>query len=299
MKKKLLLLLVLVLGFVVFIVARFFLLDFTQATGRVRIVSSPTAGVFIDDAPVGKTPYEAKLSVGKHKIKLIPEGNEDRKTISWEGEIDTYKNTLTYISRELGVSEVTSAGEVLTITKMEKKPEGDTGEVAVETQPTGAIIYLDNDEKGIAPLVLENVAAGDHEISLYLPGFFRRSQKINVEKGYRVSAVFHLALDQAHKTLEDELQERKAEASKEAALKKEAEEDEDAEEETTGSTVLILDTPTGFLNVRAEASTDGEILGQVSPDEEYEFTDQQEGWYFITVDETIEGWISADYAEEQ
>jgi uncharacterized protein YgiM (DUF1202 family) len=35
----------------------------------------------------------------------------------------------------------------------------------------------------------------------------------------------------------------------------------------------------------------------VNPGEIYEYTDEQNGWYFITLDSGEEGWVSADYVE--
>lgn len=299
MKRKLLLILGLVAAFILLIILRFFLFDHPGDTGRLKILSSPTAGVFIDNVPVGKTPFETRLAPGEHTIKLIPEG-EDSQTVSWEGTVTVYNNTLTFISRELGTSDLTSAGEVLTVTEMKNKPDGQIGQIEVITDPAGAIVFLDNDEKGIAPLVLQDVPSGEHELAVYLPGFFRRSQKVQVTTGYIVKANFKLALDKTHKTLEEELDAKAQEASEAAALAELTEDDSDAEntKEESSSTVTIQDTPTGFLNVRDEPSTSGTQIDQVSPGDEYEFTDTRNGWYKITLANGDEGWVSGDYVEE-
>jgi hypothetical protein len=303
MKKKLLVIIILVAVFLLFIFVRFFFLDKRSNFGKIKIVSSPAASVFINDVNVGKTPYEdASLEVGDYSLKLIPEG-KDKSTVPWDDKVQIHKNTLTYISRELGTSELTSAGEVLTVVPMENKPKGNAGEIYIDTEPTGAIIYLDNDEKGIASIVLQDVPPGDHELAVYLPGFFRRAQKIQVEKGYQVRAKFKLALDQSHKTLEEELLEKRKEASAEA---KKREEEKEASNEaetktstTTGTTVEVLDTPTGFLNVRSEPSVDGDIVTTVAPGDTYEYSDTQDGWYKITTDDGSVGWVSGDYVEEK
>lgn len=279
-------------------------MDRQNIMGKIKIVSSPAASVFINDVAVGKTPYEnATTQVGELRVKLIPEG-KDKNTVPWEDKIQINKNTLTYISRELGTSDLTSAGEVLTVVPMKEKVSGNNGEIYIETEPTGAIVYLDNDEKGIASIVLQDVPAGDHELAVYLPGFFRRAQKIQVEKGYQVRAKFKLALDQSHKTLEEELDEKRKEASEEAKKREEEKKaSEEAEIKTpsglTGKIVEILDTPTGFLNVRSEASVDGDIVTKVNPGETYEYSEVENGWYKITLDDGSIGWVSGDYVEEQ
>lgn len=298
MKKKLLIVIALVVLFVLFIFVRFFILDRQNANGKIKILSSPAATVFIDNVAVGKTPYEANnQKVGEYEIKLIPD-EKDKNTVTWQGKIPVYKNTLTYISRELGTSELTSAGEILTVVEMKEKPNGSTGEILIETEPAGAIVYLDNDEKGVAPIVLQDVPEGDHELAVYLPGFFRRAQKIRVEKGYQVKAQFKLALDQTHKSLQDALDAERKEASAEAKVKEEAKKDAAEEEETTGSLIEILDTEVGYLNVRSEPSVNGEQVTQVNPGEQYEYTEQRNGWYNIILDDGTEGWVSGDYVTE-
>ena len=213
MKRKVLFLLLLIVLFIGFIFVRFVLLQRENTAGRLRILSTPPATVFIDNVAVGKTPYEEKVKVGEPLVKLIPEG-ENSQVAPWQGKVNIYKNAMTYISRDLGAQEVTSAGEVLTITKMEKSSfANNAGEVYVESSPSNAIVYLDNDEKGVSPLLLQNVAKGDHEVSVFMPGFLRRTQKINVEAGYRVTVQFKLALDPTHKTLDQTLEEKREEAS--------------------------------------------------------------------------------------
>ncbi|CAN5196804.1 hypothetical protein BH09PAT2_BH09PAT2_08760 [soil metagenome] len=295
MKKKLYIILILLALFAVFIAIRFYIFPQKAATGRIRIISSPGAGVFIDNAAVGKTPHDATLKPGDYQIKLIPEG-ESTNTVAWEGKVTVYENALTFISRELGTSELTSAGEVLTITKMDSKANGDTGEIYIDTDPTGGIVYLDSDQKGIAPIKLSDVAIGDHEVSVYLPGFFRRSQKVHVDKGHTLNAKFKLALDKSHKTLEDELLDKQKAASEEAKKKEEANKTSETPAPSE-KTLTIKETPTGFLNVRAEPSVSGEVIDKVNPEDTFTYTDEKNGWYKIKLASGEEGWVSGDYVD--
>lgn len=300
MKNKLILVIVLVIGFLAFILIRFFIQDQQNAEGRLKIESSPAAGVFLNDVAVGKTPFiDANLKIGQYKVKLIPEG-KDTKTVSWEGTVVVYKNTMSYISRELGTSELTSAGEILTVVKMKESPNGPTGAVKIETEPPGAIVFLDNDEKGVSPLELIDIPSGDHELSAFLPGFFRRVSKIKVEKGFELQANYKLALDQSHKTLPEALekQKQKKQATEEAKPTSVAEEEASDEATiTAGSKVEILDNDLGYLNVRAEPSVSGDIVTKVNPGETYKYTKSENGWYYITLDDGSVGWVSGDYVE--
>ncbi len=282
MKNKLVFLLVLLLLFVGFIVVRFFILNNQNEFGKLKIVSSPSSSVFIDNVALGKTPYENKYKVGEYILKLIPEGSATE-TASWQGKIKVFRNALTYVNRELGSSDITSAGEVFTISKMEKPGKNSQyGEIYVETEPAGAIVYLNNEEKGIAPLVLADVIKGEHEISVFMPGFFRRTQKINVEGGYRINAVFKLAIDQ----------------SQEQVIKSTGEKEATAGATITKSNILIKDTPTGWLRVREEPTLNASESGKVNPGEKFPLLEEQEGWYKIKM-ATMEGWISSVYSEKQ
>ena len=97
---------------------------------------------------------------------------------------------------------------------------------------------------------------------------------------------------------------RTSRSSKKLKIKKKKEitEEESVEEDVTEvveeSLVEVLDTEVGYLNVRSEASVDGEILTTVNPVEQYEFTEQENGWYLILLEDGTEGWVSGDYLNE-
>lgn len=281
MKGKLSLLLILVLLFILFVAVRFFIFDKQNEYGKLKIISSPTASVFLNSTLIGKTPYEDKYKVGEYLLKLIPETTATD-TASWNGKINIYKNSLTYVNRELGSSDIASAGEIFTTAKMTKKSQNaGSGEVYVETEPQGAIITLDNDEKGVAPVIMENVLRGDHELSIFMPGFFRRTQKVNVDPGYRVNAAFKLAIDQ-NSSIAKVTEDKQATSSA----------------KTTKTKITIKDTPTGWLRVREEPSLNASESGKVNPGESFDLIDEQDGWYKIKIDGK-EGWISSQYSTKQ
>ncbi len=293
MRGKLILLTVLVILFGIFILIRFFILDQRNLYGQLKILSSPTASVFINNTAVGRTPFESKYKVGEFILKLIPEGTATD-AASWTGKIKVYKNALTYVNWELGVSDITSAGEIFTTTKMEKPPKNPGyGEIYVETEPEGAIVTLDNDEKGVSALLMENVLRGEHELSVFMPGFFRRTQKINVDPGFRVNAYFKLAIDESQKM-----------ATPTPAVGKEATPSAQAGKKY----VVIKDTPQGWLRVRMDASIESSEAAKVKPGQKYEFLDEKAGWYKIKFNgdkeglvsgSFDEGWVSSQYAAKE
>jgi len=281
MKSKLSLLLILIILFVGFVAVRFFIFDKQNEYGKLKIISSPTASVFLNSTLIGKTPYEDKYKVGEYLLKLIPE-TMATDTASWNGKINIYKNSLTYVNRELGSSDIASAGEIFTTVKMTKKPQNaGSGEVYVETEPQGAIITLDSDEKGVAPAIMENVLRGEHELSVFMPGFFRRTQKVNVDSGYRVNAAFKLAIDQSS-PLAKVTEDKQATSSAKTAKTK----------------ITIKDTPTGWLRVREEPTLNASESGKVNPGETFDLLDEQDGWYKINFDGK-DGWISSQYSMKE
>lgn len=292
MKNKLALLSILVVAFVIFVVIRFFLFDKQNEYGKLKVISSPTASVFINNSIVGKTPFEDKYKTGEYLIKLIPE-TTSTDTASWNGKINVYKNSLTYVNRELGSSDISSAGEIFTTRKMDKRPKKpDYGEIYVETEPQGAIITLDNTERGVAPIVVEDISSGEHELSIFMPSFFRRTQKVNVDPGFRVNASFKLAIDQSQKMVSEE--EEKKEATGSAAAKK--------------ASVKIKNNEQGWLRVREDASINASEAAKVKVGESYEFLEEKNGWYKIKyngnkdglVEGTFEeGWVSGEYSTKE
>lgn len=286
MKKKLGVFLFLLILFIGFLAIRFFVMDKQNSNGQLKVLVSPSASVFMDNVAVGKTPFEDKFKVGEYLLKLIPEGNATD-TASWQSKIKIYKNTRTYVNMELGSSDISTSGEVFTSVKMITQVKAGYGEVMVETEPQGAIVYLDNDEKGVAPVKLENVLKGDHEISVFMPGFFRRTQKINVDPGYQVNAKFKLAIDQSQTP---KIEEKKT-ATEEASLK------ESNVDIKTRKQATIKETPTGWLRVREEPNAEASESAKVNPGDKFDILGEEAGWIKIEYEKNKTGWISGQYVD--
>ena len=89
-----------------------------------------------------------------------------------------------------------------------------------------------------------------------MPGFFRRTQKVNIDTGYRVNASFKLSIDQSQKK---------------PTPKPENKESTPSAQTTSVSFVVIKDTPQVWLRVREDASIDASESAKVKPGERYEF----------------------------
>ena len=283
--KKIYLFLILVVLFVVFLLFKSFSLSVSNQFGVLKVVSSPKASVFLNNVNIGRTPYEDKLKVGEYLIKLIPEG-EATQAASWQGKISIYKNTKTYVNWELGSSDYTSAGEILsTFPAKGRTHKKNSGVIQIETDPQGAIVYLDNEEKGVSPLILENVLIGDHEISVYLPGFFRRTQKINLDEGYQVEAKFKLAIDQTSEFYKKQQEEKNKEGSISAAIKKDY--------------LIVKENELGFLRVREKPTIYSSEAARLKPGDKFEILEENQGWYKIEYEKGKTGWVSSLYVEKK
>lgn len=288
MKKKIGVLLLLLLGFFLFVAIRFFLLDTQNTFGELKIMSSPNATVFINNVAIGKVPYDDKYKAGEYLLKLIPEENATQ-TASWQRKITVRKKSLTTVSIELGSNDISTAGDVFDVVKTNTSFGSDKGEVSVETEPTGAIVYLDNDEKGVAPAILSNISKGDHELSVLMPGFFRRTKKIVVIPGYRVNAYMKLSVDPVQSpsfkivdTIKD--------ATPSSSI---------TPTSSGGQTIIVKGTPEGTLNVREDATITASKSATVNEDDKFTVIEEKNGWYKIEYISGKQGWVSGEYTRKQ
>ena len=243
-----------------------------------KIVSVPVASVFLNDKLLGKTPYEDRVVPGEYILKLIPEDTTTQ-SASWQGKVQLSPALLTYIKRELGTSELTSSGEILSL----EKNSSNEAQVAVFSTPDAASILFDGQEKGATPFVVRNVLPGEHDVAVNSPGFIGRTVRVQALAGYTVSVNFQLALLQT-----DESKPNTSSVFPTGAKT----------EGVKTPRVKIKDTPTGFLRVRISPSTNATETAQVKPGETYTFLEEKEGWFKISYESGKEGWVSSRYAEK-
>jgi hypothetical protein len=107
------------------------------------IVQSNPAGVevFVDGQSRGMTPSRLSLQAGSHILEL--RGNGVPRVIPFElqagGQVDKY---------------------------LEFRDTPLTGELVVHSQPAGAKVLIDGTLKGVAPITVQGLAPGDHEVML-------------------------------------------------------------------------------------------------------------------------------------
>lgn len=284
LKKIILIIIIIALGVGLFFGIRYFLSrQKQQGKAGLQVKSEPVASVFLDSRFLGRTPFEDRIEPGEYTLKLIPESTATT-AASWQGKVVLQANILTFVNRELGTSDLASSGEVISLERLSGK---DT-EISVVTIPDGALVKIDGQDKGTAPLLLRNIEPGEHEVAVSSPGFLSKSIKVKTTAGFKLTVTIQLGVSGQGEV---------------SGVSETAKEGESKTTETKESPTLqkpyveILDTPTGWLRVRTEPSTAASEAGKVNPKEKYPLLEEKSGWYKIKLDGT-QGWIKGSYAKK-
>jgi len=233
----------------------------TNKPAALQVSSVPEASVFLDGVHLGKTPYYSdQLKSGSHTVKITAS------QASYIQKIDLGAETLTVVNRELNDNFMAQSGETLWLEK------GQNG-VFITSNPQAAEVVVDGKLKGKTPLLIEDLAFGEHKVAVSQAGFNQREFSIKTSAKYRLMADVTLA----------------SQLAKDIKI---------ASDETQKSQKLeVLKTPQGYLKVRKEPSLDAEEVGRVSTGDQFEIIQQTQDWIKISFEGKL-GWISAAYTKK-
>lgn len=259
--------------------------------GILKVVSTPTASVFLDNKHIGRTPVESKVDAGSFTIRLVPE-TTTQTLASWQGNVTVLPDILTYVNASLAESEFATAVDILSLEKITSK----IAEISVTTNPDGATIVLDGAMKGISPLSIPNITAGDHALAITSLGFVTRNLKMKTTAGYKLNTIVKLALSGEAPPDASSSPTPATPSGKTTPTPTKAASSSDPAKPF----VTIKDTPdvrkNGGLNVRLEPSKISTVSAQVQPGDKFHLEDEKTGWYQIKYDAKNLGWISGQYA---
>ena len=122
-----------------------------EEEGYIKVESEPSgADVYLDWEYVGTTPIELLVSPGEHEIKCAKSGYND------------YYDDMRV-----------EAGETKDVwCELEPEPiPEEEGYIKVESEPSGAEVYLDGDYTGTTPKKIDDVSTGYHTIVLKKSGY--------------------------------------------------------------------------------------------------------------------------------
>jgi len=264
------------LGIAVIVATQLYSLMQTKK-GALQITSSPESKVYLNNIYLGQTPLckcegSSALSSGTYVVRLA---SSDKSIPEYREKIVITQGVLTVVDRKF-TSNSLSEGSVISLNPL---ADMNTTQLSILAIPEGLSVFLDNKEIGKAPLLFANPKQGDHVVELVKKGYIDKKLHVRIVKGYKLVVRAYLGIDQSVAT----------EASSSAA----------ANVSLPSAKVVILDTPTGFLRVRAESSINASETARVNPGETYSLTGQQDGWFEIVLSDGKTGWISNQYAKKQ
>lgn len=260
-----------------------YILHLRSQKGALQVTTAPKSKVYLDGELVGETPLclcesSEMVSVGEYTLKLVP---TESGLSEFQEKITISESVLTVVDRKFAKNSL-SEGYYISLTPL---PDETQSELVVVSLPEGATVLLDNIELGKAPLSSKNPTESDHVLKVKKTGYKEKSVKIRTPLGYKLTVAVYLSTVD---TLGGDLF---SEASPSANISL------SPTPSLSGKTVVILDTPTGFLRVRD--SINGSEIAQVEPGETYEYVDEQQGWLQIKLSDETTGWISSQYAQKQ
>jgi PKD repeat protein len=146
----------------------------SSATGTLQITTTPVgAAVFVDGGSQGISPKTVSgLAAGSHTVKLTKAGYVD-----YQGTVMVLAGQTTPMNVNMVV-----AGSTAAVTTTTGISTG-TGSISVTSSPTGASVNLDGWDKGTTPVILEQVKAGSHTITLKKTGFEDSVHTVTVTGG--------------------------------------------------------------------------------------------------------------------
>ncbi|OGY47271.1 MAG: hypothetical protein A3J62_02575 [Candidatus Buchananbacteria bacterium RIFCSPHIGHO2_02_FULL_38_8] len=283
MRNKVLFIVFILIIFIIIFAVYYLILSAKAKTGILKILTIPKTTVYLDGKASGNSPFEQTLKKGEYLVKVSATETATESAI-WQGKVNINEDTITFIERQLGTSDITSSGIILEMAKIDTK--NNTGVIEVESEPGGSIVSLDNIEQGITPMTMRNIESGDHELTLYNPGFIKRTQKVKIASNYRLTAMFKLAVDPNYQPININLTPTPASPSGQLNSNPQSQ------------TITILDTETGWLRVREDPTTTASQSALVNPGQQFLIIENNKlGWYKIEYEKGKFGWISARYTK--
>ncbi|MEN9407279.1 MAG: hypothetical protein RLZZ455_495 [Candidatus Parcubacteria bacterium] len=258
--------------------------------GALQVTASPQSKVYLNGEYLGTTPLcrcpksddvgvkkvQEMLPVGEYTLRLVPtEGS----FAEFQEKITIEKSVLTVVDRKFAEG-ASSEGVVISLTTL---PDKKINELTIVSIPEGAEVFIDDVAKGKTPLQVSDLTESDHTLTLQKAGYKIKSIRIRATNGFKLVAKGYLGIDPAFIAGASEVASSSATPTPGISVTK----------------IIILETGTGFLRVRDDSSLAGVEIGRVSPGEEYEVIEEIEGWYQISLQSGVKGWISAQYAQKK
>src|SRR5258708_9803156 len=264
----------------------------TSDKGAIQVTSIPKSKVFLDGNLIGETPLckcegSELIVTGEYTLKLVP---NDSSIVPFEAKVSISKSILTVVDRTFGKG-ADSSRSIITLSKSD---DPKATEILVLSFPDKSDVLLDNTDSGTTPLLLKNVPESDHELRLIKDGYEEKVVRIRTVTGYRLSTTIFMGVNPNIST-----ESAQPTASPSASIQLTVTPVvslSPSVQSTASAQVTILQTPTGFLRVRSNASISAAEITKVYPGNIFDYVDEKSGWYEIKLKDGTTGWVSNQYA---
>lgn len=234
-----------------------------------RVEANKSAAVSIDGKQVGEAPYQDEdLTAGEYLISLKSQGEgSESGELSWQGYVKLNPGTLSIVNRDLSAKKSDQSGEVITL----EKGKG----ITIVSTPPQAEVIIDGQSRGVTPLSVSDLGSGEHQFIISKDNFIQKSIRATLLEGFNLVLTVDLAIAEADLT---KLPVVPVSFSREVVVKK---------------------TPTGFLRIRASASTNAKEVAQVKPGDVLTLLEEQPNWDRVRTSDNKEGWVASSYVEKK
>ena len=134
--------------------------------------------MFVDGREYGRTPIAVRdLARGAHRVRLVRDGYApaERRIVV------TRSRPVHSLIVPLAAPRATASRGTQSTTPSTRATTGRyTGDLVVESRPSGAKVFLDNKLAGTTPLSLPHVPAGSHAVRIERDGYRRWSSSVRV-----------------------------------------------------------------------------------------------------------------------
>ena len=274
-------------------------LPYQKKAGLQVITEGGSASLFLNDQYLDTTPYiNKKILPGAYRLKIQP--SEEGK-VPFETPLRLNQGILTVVTWKAGSRPETSGGVIYEMEKI----GGKKTQLSIVTIPDGALVQIDGGEQQIAPLVLDNVAPGEHRIALTQPSYEGQEHTINIVEGFKLSASVKLARLEGESMPPSSPSPPIPTATSAATVTTATTSASKAATQSSQTVAKprVLIKATGYqvqgievLRVRSAPSSAGTEIGQAPVGSYLPYAgESQAGWYAVTF-EGKTGWVSAQYA---
>lgn len=234
-------------------------------------------GKYIGDIPVRKIDQQDTVQSGNYELRIEP---QDTTLSAFTTRIQINGGVLTAVDKTFLPGSLGSS-YVLTL----EKSSGRKPKIEITSIPDGAMITIDSVPVGVTPFKSDSLSASEHEVEIQKEGFAKKTIRVKTVDEHVLVVSANLGtgdigtIPQGTPTITPSV-------TVSPTLP------------PTTATIVILNTPNGFLRVRSGAGTGFSEVARVRPGETYTVVSEQAGWYEIKVNDTT-GWVSSQYAKKQ